>query len=346
MAEMESMNPIFLDVVKSNREKLNTKFAYARHAYPQIDGGVFLEQFKNLVEPLVETVSRIAADRVEEVVITFYDFLLDLIGKGLLGTETRYPALLKGWTQLFASLPNLLIQEPGLFAGSISNALYNLSINQGTRPTYWIDEMIRVGKSCQAIDQLLEVGKVVAWRSGMAHYRDGALETCMNLEPKLARAALCIAETSDIPIDFIVTKLKQDPWLAPWSASQNETREKQLKIASVVGAFRGYGGLFISPPEVLSSAGDFYVFDNENCWMMTADLFGATLHRLGANLPDEDKGVSSDFTIDKKGRVYKSKTHEAFPELASSTSFAANDSTLAVTLPHSYGIYLVAMKEV
>jgi hypothetical protein len=206
--------------------------------------------------------------------------------------------------------------------------------------------MMRVGKNCQEVQHLLEVGKVVAWRSGMAHYRDGALDTCLNLDPQLARAALCISEANETPIDSIVFKLKGDPWLAPWSASQNAPREKELKIASVVGAFRGYGGLFISPPEVISSSGDFYVFDNENCWLMTADLFGATLHRLGTNLPDEDKSATSDFTIDKKGRVYKAQNHVPFPELISPTSFAANDSTLAVTLPHSFGIYLVAMKEV
>ncbi len=340
------MNHAFVEAIRNNREKLNTKFAYARHAYPQLSGDVFLEHLKNLVEPLVDTVSRLDANQVEEIVITFYDFLLDLMGKGLLGTETRYPALLKGWTHLFGGLPHLLIQDAPLFVGSITNALYNLSINQGTRPTYWIDEMLRVGKKCQDVKQLLEVGKIIAWRSGMAHYREGALETCLSVEPKLARAALCIDENNETPIDLIVFKLTSDPWLAPWSASQNESREKQLKIASVVGAFRGFGGLFTSPPEVLTSSEDFYVFDNENCWLMTADLFGATLHRLGTNLPEVDKSTYKDFTIDKKGRVYRLKQHVPFPELASPSSSAANETTLAVTLPHSFGIYLVALKEV
>jgi hypothetical protein len=340
------MNQAFVEAIKNNREKLNTKFAYARHAYPQLDGKVFLEHLQTLVEPVADTVSRVAAGKVEELVIIFYDFLLDLMGKGLLGTESRYPALLKGWTHLFTGLPHLLVQDPALFAGSISNALYNLSTNQGTRPTYWIDEMIRIGKTCDDIKQFLEAGKIVAWRSGMAHYRDGALETCLTIDPALARTALCVAETNEVPLEVITFKLKNDPWLAPWSASKAEARDKQLKIASVVGAFRGYGGLFISPPEIIGSSGDFYVFDNENCWLMTADLFGATLHRLGADLPDGDQSGTSDFTIDKKGRVYKLKQHTPFPELASASSYAANETTLAVTLPHSFGIYLVAMKEV
>jgi hypothetical protein len=340
------MNQAFVEAIRNNREKLNTKFFYARHTYPQLDGAVFLEQLQTLVEPVAETVSRIAPEKVGEIVITFYDYLLDLMGKGLLGSESRYPALLKGWTQLFTGLPHLLAQDASQFAGSISNALYNLSINQGTRPTYWIDEMNRIGKTCNDVNQFLEVGKVVAWRSGMAHYREGALETCLGLEPKLARAALCIADSNDTSIELTLFKLKNDPWLAPWSASKNDNPQKQLKIASVVGAFRGFGGLFTSPPEVITSSGDFYVFDNENCWLLTADIFGATLHRLGTDLPDEDKPGANDFTIDKKGRVYKLNQHSPFPELASPASFAANETTLAVTLPHSFGVYLVAMKEV
>jgi hypothetical protein len=347
MAEMEVMiNEAFAEALKNNRDQLNTKFAYARHAYPKLDAEAFKEHLRLMVAPIIESVNRVAAKNVEEVLITLYDFSLELLGKGMLGAETRYPALMRGWNQIFATFPHLLAQDPVAFAGSIANALFNLSINQNTRPDFWINEMLSLGWKCTDVEVFLEVGKIVAWRAGMAHYREGALETCLKLEAKLARAALCIGDGIDKPIEAIVERLKNDPWLAPWAAVNESRNNKRLKIASVVGAFRGFGGLFVSPPEVIWSRGDFYVFDNENCWLMTADLFGATLHRIGANLPTPEKSAQAIFKFDKDGRVTADGLQMVFAELKSPSSFAADEKTLAVTSPVSFGVYLVALSEI
>ncbi len=339
------MNEVFVHALKENRDKLNTKFAYARHTYPKLDGDLALEHLRQMVAPVIDAVSRISISRAETVLVTLYELSLELLGKGMIGEKTRYPAMVKGWNQIFTQAAKLLAQEPLLFAGSVLNALYNLSISQGTRPNYWIDEMLRIGAECDTVQTYLEVGKIVAWRSGMAHYRDGALDACLNLEPKLARLSLAIKEDVKTPIDVIVERLHHDPWLSPWSANLGVKNEKRLKVASVVGGFRGFGGVFISPPEVVLSNDDFYIFDNESCWMMTADLFGATLHKVGANLPSLETTANNDFTIDKKGRVSKATYQAVFPELEAPSSFAANETTLAITLPVSFGVYLIALRE-
>lgn len=333
----------FAQALKNNRDKLNTKFAYARHAYPSLDGEAFKEHLRLLVAPLIEAVNQVAAAKVDEVLMALYDFSLDLLGKGMFGAETRYPALLKGWTQLFAQFPQLLAQEPLTFAAAVSNALYNLSINQNTRPDFWINEMLRIGQACNDVEAFLEVGKIVAWRSGMAHYREGALAACLQLEPPLALAALCIKEEAGTNLERVVDQLRGDPWLSPWVAASAANGNRRLKITAVVGAFRGFGGLFMSPPEVVLSNGDFYVFDNENCWLMTADLFGATLHRIGATLPNPDQAARSNASIDKTGLVKFAEQQMTFSELQTPSSFAANDTTLAVTVPISFGVYLVAL---
>ena len=346
MAEMEGINKgAFAQALKNNRDKLNTKFAYARHAYPAIEGEAFKEHLRLIVEPIVEAVNHVAPKQVDDVLMALYDFSLSLMSKGMVGAETRYPALQRGWNQIFVQFPHLLAQDPVRFAGSISNALYNLSVNQNTRPDFWINEMLSLGAHCSDAQSFLEVGKIVAWRSGMAHYREGALEACVTMDAKLVRAALCINDENRIPVETVVERLKQDPWLAPWAASQEAQGNKRLKIASIVGAFRGFGGLFVSPPEVFLSNSDFYVFDNEYCWLMTADLFGATLHRVGANIPEPDKTRSKDFNIDKSGRVRRADYQMIFPQLQTPNSFAANETTLAVTVPLSFGVYLVALTE-
>jgi hypothetical protein len=346
MAEMEGIKDgAFAQALKNNRDKLNTKFAYARHTYQNLEGEAFKDHLRLTIAPIVEAVNHVAPQSVDDVLIALYDFSLELIGKSMLGAETRYPALLRGWNQIFVQFPHLLAQDPQAFAGAISNALYNLSINQNTRPDFWINEMLSLGWNCSDIQAFLEVGKIVSWRSGMAHYREGALEACMEVDEKLARAALCINDSGDTPVKVIVENLQKDPWLAPWAASQEGQHNKRLKIASIVGAFRGYGGLFVSPPEVFLSDNEIYVFDNEYCWLMTADLFGATLHRVGAYIPEPDKAKRKDFRIDKDGQVSRSDFLMRFLELAAPTSSAANDTTLAVTIPHSFGVYLVALTE-
>jgi hypothetical protein len=346
MAEMEGIKDgAFAQALKNNRDKLNTKFAYARHTHPNLDGEAFKEHLTLTVAPIIEAVYAVAPQRIDDAMVALYDFSLELMGKAMLGTHTRYPAMLRGWSQIFVQFPHLLAQDPQAFAGSVSNALYNLSVNQNTRPDFWINEMLSLGSNCPDIQAFFEVGKIVAWRSGMAHYREGAMDACSNIDGSLARAALCIRDHSDTPLEMIVEKLKKDPWLAPWIAAQQGQRNKRLKIASVVGAFRGYGGLFVSPPEVFLSDDDIYIFDNEYCWLMTADLFGATLHRIGAYIPEPDKSKKKDFRIDKDGQVSQTDSIMRFPELEGSTSSAANDTTLAVTVPHSFGVYLVALTE-
>jgi hypothetical protein len=346
MAEMEGMKDgAFAQALKNNRDKLNTKYAYARHTYTNLEGEAFKEHLRLTIAPIIEAVDRVVPESVDDVLVALYDFSLELIGKAMLGGESRYPAMLRGWNQIFAQFPKLLAQDPQAFAGSISNALYNLSINQNTRPDFWINEMLSLGLNCSDIASFLEVGKIVAWRSGMAHYREGALQACLMVDEKLARAALSIKDDNHTPLPLIIERLQQDPWLAPWSANQQGQRSKRLKIASVVGAFRGYGGLFMSPPEVFLSDNDFYVFDNEFCWLMTADLFGATLHRVGAYIPEPDKAKRKDFRIDKSGQVNRTDFLMSFSELETPTSSAANETTLAVTVPHSFGVYLIALTE-
>ena len=51
----------------------------------------------------------------------------------------------------------------------------------------------------------------------------------------------------------------------------------------------------------------------------------------------------TDFRIDKAGNVLRGKAYASFPHLAEQSSVAASDTTLAVTIPLSYGVYLIAV---
>jgi len=332
-----------VDALKDGRDRYNTKFAYARRRFAALEAEAFLDHLRVTIAPIAEAVSHIAPDRVDETVDALYDLSLELMGKTYLGETTRYPALLIAWRKLFVSLASLLAREPMKFASAVTNAVYNLSTTPASRPTFWIDAMEEVGKRCADGAAFLEAGKVVAWRAGMTHYREGALDACLTLDAGLARAALGLPESSNVAIETVVERLRHDPWLAPMEASGTASRAKRLIIAKAVGAFRGFGGVFVSPPQVALAKGELIAVDREGSWLVMADVFGATFHRLGAARTLEKKSTGGAFAIDKRGNVSCGSQSMAFPPLANATSSAATDTTLAVTIPHSHAIYLIAL---
>jgi len=331
--------------LKRGRDRFNTKFAYARRSYPSLEASNFADHLRDTVEPIINVIYRTRPDKTDAVVDALYDVSLDLMCKGLIGERSRYPAIIKSWQQLFITLPELLAHPARLFAGAVSNAVYNLSVTTGARPTFWIDVMSELGKMCKDAQTFLDAGKVVAWRCGTAHFRESALDACLNLSTELARKTLSIP-TSTLPVEFVIERLKADPWLAPAAVKEGGGWKKSLRQVGYAGAFRGFGGTFISPPEVSLSEGEFILFDNESCWMLTADIFGATLHRIGTDLPSVDSKTASDFVIDKTGRATKEQYQSVFPHLAGATSWASSATTLAVTIPMSHSVYLVALTEV
>jgi hypothetical protein len=335
----------FAEALKRARDRFNTKFAYARHRFPSLDAEAVKEHLRVIVAPIVAAVHATAADRVDAVVDALYDLSLELIGGGFLGSESRYPTLGQAWREMLPRLPHLVAGHPARFVSAITNAVYNLSATATARPTFWIDAMTQLGAKCGDVEAFLEAGKVVAWRSGLAEYRDGALVACLNLKPELARAALGLPDDEATPVATVVERLQQDIWLAPMAACNLSNKEKQLRIVATVGAFRGFGGVFVEPPRVLRLDGQWLAYDREACWLVTADLFGATFHRFANRPPAADRAADFDFKIDRAGRVTKGTQAAAFAHLAEATSSAATDSTLAVTLPRSHQIYFIALTE-
>lgn len=331
------------EALRRGRDRYNTKYAYARRSRPTLDAEAFKDHLRHTVEPIAEAVHTAAPGRVDAAVEVLYDLSLELVGKEFFGAQSRYPAIVEGWSHLFMTLPHLLAAEPRLFVGAVTNALYNLSIVPDARPALWIREMAKIGQSCRDVAEFLEAGKVVAWRSGLPHYRDGALVSCRSLEPALARAALGM--NGDMPLDEVVERMKRDPWFDPATAGQNKQGEMQLRVVRRAGAFRGFGGLFPLPPVVAASDNEFIVLDTESNWLLTADVFGATFHRLGPDVSGLKSKTTHDFSINRQGMASKGKYITTFPELADCTSFAANATTLAVTVPLSHSVCLIALTD-
>jgi hypothetical protein len=336
----------FAEILAAKRGRFNSQFAEAKTYRPALDAAAFARHLRQVVGPVVERVAGVRPEQAEAVAEALYELSLDLFGREFFGPHSRYPALAEGWTALLTQLPERLAESPWLFPGAITNALYNLSATPGARPNDWIQSVVSLAAACDDVPELLAAAQVAAWRAGLAHYRLSALERCRSLKPNIAGLALGLPgfKASFLSLegrDKLIAALVADPWLDP--AAGTPQSKPSLQIVARVGAFRGFGGLFMAPPIVTGPGGQFIVSDGDDHWLLFADRYGASFQRV-ASPPSGKPNMSKPyFQLSLQGQLTKGDLRASFPELERSQSSAANTTTLAVTTPLSHAVYLVTV---
>ncbi len=323
-----ALGPRCTQALQDRRHAFNAAFAQARRQYPRLDGDAVLQFVGAVVAPLVEAVE---PSRTSGLLDALFDTALHLMGAELLGRGTALDAL---WTQVFPALSERLAADPRPLVAALSNAAVNISRTPGTRPAEWLKTLEVVGPFCEDAGTLLKVGQVAAWRAGMAHYREGALATAAQLSPPLCRLALGLraeGESRDL-----LARLAADRWRSPGRADEDG---RQLQIVSRVGGFRGFGGPFVHPPRVVSDGRAIYLACRDESWLLCADACGSTLHRS----PLPATTASGALSVGADGEVRYGALRRTLPRLADATSHASTGDTLAVTVPWSHWVYLVAL---
>jgi hypothetical protein len=325
-------------VFRADRARFNNQFARAKLAMPQLDEQAFAALLREALQPVAEALEEFAPARTGPAIDFLFDTALGFVGKGF---TRRYPRLVQGWKILLSTFPALLGEDPRRFSSSVGNALYNLSIGEGARPTEWVETMFFAGGECANLSEFLEAGKVAAWLCGLAHYRRSALEACSRLPLKAAIAVLGLPRTTEeTALAATLRNLQADPW-HPIAPAPPET-EKKLKIVARAGSFRGFGGVIAWPPLVAPDGEEFLVFDGTDCWTLSADRFGATFQRTSPPAGGQVAAGGQSGAIDARGWVAFHGLRQQFPELAKSTSSAVSGPTLAVSVPYSHSVFLVA----
>ena len=119
-----------------------------------------------------------------------------------------------------------------------------------------------------------------------------------------------------------------------------------LHVVAQSGSFRGYGGLFVEPPQVALGGEHFLARSDNGCWLLTADLFGSTFHR--ASIDEFEVASRERFLppgLEVKGnRVVLNGERIESAGMGDFTSAAANSTTLALTSQLTHSIILVALK--
>lgn len=322
------------------RERYNARFAESRASNAPVDEGEFAVFLTDVVAPIAESVASVAPEKVDATVTALYDLSLELLSRELIGNDGPIDDV---WRRLLPDIPVAVASAPRRVVGALSNAVHNLLHTPGARTDFWLDEMIGMGSLFRTADEVLSVGRVVAWRAGMAHLRRTALESVLALRPELGTGSLGVEVTADL--SEVVEQLLRDPWADPASFASRTSKSDGPSIRMRVGAFRGFGGIFHTPPTVVLVDGLFLVGDDESTWVLSVDHFGATFTRAGAcEASEEMDEPDPTLTLLKNGTVQSGGRSRRYDTLADASSWAFDGDTLVATVPFSHAVYVLSAR--
>lgn len=324
----------FASVLRSAREDFNARFTLAGYRYPNLSPDDFTSFLVETADPLIGLFHAQSPNETTALAQVLYDIGLQLAGQKLIGRESRTPQLEIGWRRILPQNLSLLSTAPDRMLTALSNALLTPML----RAEQWIDIMAGLVDQCEDIDTFLKLGQLSAWISGLAHFRPGALTAADELPPSLALSALSAHPDWDWP--GLRQGLLENPWLDPSLAPGMPP----APFITRVGAFIGFGGLFSTPPTVSCLGDDFQVVSGKGSWLLTADRFGATFHRLGEKESQNAVQPPHSHKIAPRGSLLEinGKPFD-ISEFTPLTSEAVNQTTLALTSAISHQIALISL---
>jgi hypothetical protein len=325
-------SPAFAAALRAERDVYNQKFAEARRRRPDLDARAFAEFLREPAAAVVESATRVAPGAASAVAHAVYDAALVLVSERLAGPAGRHAVIGEAWRRLLPLVPGLVADQPVRVIASLTNAVLKLAVTPGARPREWLDRMASVAAQLPSVGDLLTAGQVAGWRAGLAHLGEGALAAADRLPPQLPPLLLGAPK---LEWQALRDRLLQDPWWDP-AAPLHAARPRGV---ATVGAFRGFGGLFVEPPRAVAVDGRLYLAAAGECWQLCADAFGATFHRAEpASIARPSPNPQLELGPD---RVSFAGHRLGLPPIGRVTSAAIAGSTLAVTghLTHSVALY-------
>lgn len=307
----------FQTALLASRERYNTLYALAKRARPRLESERFKHNLLTFCAPLIQETQPVHRERITD---ALYTQALELTGVELF---SRSDAVRAVWAELLCSAPSLVAEDPERVIPSLTNAAYQLEMEPGVDWCFWFRRMKELASLVESAGQWLSVAQVLAWVSGMAHYRSSAMALTETLPSELVEKVIPRWD-----------KVKHDPW---WPR-----RPEPGCMAKVhrVGGFAGFGGPFRRPPEVVTAGENtFLVSDLADDWVLFCDGFGATLKRVADFQPQEV--ASQDMRVNSSGEVLWSGERAFLPEAAPVGSFDVSGQVLAVTGRLSHYIYIL-----
>jgi hypothetical protein len=359
-----ALHPDFAAALATLREAINQRIAAVRLQGTAIDGPALLAHVRERIQPVAVAVAETFPERLRAATWALLEVSLELFQAGYWGRTTTCDELDELWEKVLPAVARHVARDPQRVAAALSNAVLRLATGESLRAAMWLRQLRELGAECQSVDELLEVGQILAWRSGMPQLRSGALAKLRTLRVDLAVQTLgcCPRPNAAGRIadhwQTLLGRLESDVWFDPapylaeihgppvehaelrqWGAAAGEPR-----LMHMAGAFRGYGGAFLAPPILFEYEQAVYVSDRVTVWRIGVDLYGTYLHRVGeasdwvAQLSAVSEG---DWPIWAPGRVlHWLDGQRVMPAHIQPASHASAGQVHALTLVNSFHVYL------
>jgi hypothetical protein len=321
------------DALAAGRSHFNARVAETRHRYPAFDTAAFTAFLRTGLDGVARSVSAVAPDRTASVVAAAYDIALDLVAQGLAGPGARTAFIEQAWVSVAPHCARLVAAQPVEVLGALSNAVLYVAGVAGARPHDWLADMTRLAGHAQSFDQLRGLGQVMAWRAGLAQFRDGALQAADALPAPLALLALG-ADAHMAPDEWprVRDAHRSDPW---WCLA-TERRESAHQGVEV-GCFSGFGGSFAQPPQVRAAGRAFAVRSAERFNLLMIDVYGAVL--LPSSAAEFEQAQSRSAPAALQGTHLLAAGRRIDIDLpAQGLEIAETEHTILLTSPYSHAV--------
>lgn len=320
------------NALAAGRPQFNARVADMHRRQAQFDAASFSAFVRDALDPLAVAVEEIDPARTTSVVAAAFDIALELVAQGMAGTSARLPWVNAAWRELAPHHAGLLAREPAEVLGALTNAVLHLSGVPGVRMAQWLQLMAGWAPHAEGVPALRALGQIAAWRAGMAHFREGALQAAEVLPEAVALAAFeapagrAWAQVRDA--------LTADPW---WDEAAQAVREDGVDV----GSFLGFGGIFPQPPQVRVAGAGFAVRSGNRHAYLVADASGAVLLPAAAEEYDVAASGDRDPRVSLDGARLRIGMRDIALDLpADGLALACGPRTVAVVSPYTHSIGL------
>lgn len=334
----DSITPVsaaLSSVLAAGRAQFNARVAEARHRYPSFDAAGFAAFVRTGLDAVAVSVDAVAPERTGSVVVAAYDMALALVGQGLAGPNARTTVVERVWVDLAPRFARLLAVEPVEVLGALSNAAVTVASEPTARVGDWLGGMAEVAATVDSVDRLRALGVVIAWRAGLAHYRDAALRSADGLPDSLALAAVG-AEPGRVWSE-VRAACHANRWWSPQAS-----RREHIGQGVDVGQFTGFGGVFSQPPTLRACRQGFVVRSGDRFCLLVADAQGAVLLPASAEDFAAADAVTSvpGATLSGSDIVIGARRFAGdLPD--DGLALVGNEHSIAVTSPYTHAIRLL-----
>ena len=323
MVTMEKISFLPLITVFSDNSALyNQWYNDSEMKYGNLPSQTIANWMVEVVEPIVKaTVAQNSApEKVHEVVKVLYQESLKLIGSGL---ASRYKDEYKEAWLVMAQIPNLVAKFPLKTISLLNDVLLNFQIYAPEKTIEWCKLMNSSCIEIKTIEDFKIVGRIYAWKCGLAHLRIRLKEDFRELSENLQQIV-----GSTMGSDKNTIQIFEYPWI------NNNTQ-----FEGVQGGFKGSTEFFENPPRLALIDGNIFVTDSISSYALFADQFGKVL--IPANTVDPTFILSNSKRLETLEK-WLGKDNEKI-DGNNISSLVVTNNTLVFTLQNSYFLYLFSL---